>query len=141
MAASHGVIVPVQCEYLALEGLTQLMQTLRRVRGTLYPGLMIQGLVLTMFDPRTNLSSDVAAEVRKHFPGQVFKTVIPRSVRLAEAPSHGVPISAYDRSSTGALAYEALAREFLSRDGVRWGTGHSRAEEHHDKEKGPRSRS
>jgi chromosome partitioning protein len=119
MAATHGVIIPVQCEYLALEGLSSLTQTLHRVRAGLFPSLGIRGLVLTMYDSRTNLSQDVASEVRKHFPGQVFKTVIPRTVRLAEAPSHGKPISDYDRTSPGALAYQALARELLRGDGVR----------------------
>lgn len=119
VAASHGVIVPVQCEYLALEGLTQLMHTLRRVRASLHPSLSVRGLLLTMYDHRTNLSREVVEEVRQHFPGQVFKTVIPRSVRLAEAPSHGLPISAYDRNSSGGLAYLALAKEFLAVDGVR----------------------
>ena len=119
LAASHGVLIPVQCEYLALEGLTSLMETLRRVRLGLHPGLKIRGLLLTMYDGRTNLSQDVAAEVHKHFPGQVFQSVIPRSVRLAEAPSHGVPISAYDPSSTGAAAYRAMAAEVLRQDGAR----------------------
>ncbi len=116
MAASSGIIIPVQCEYLALEGLTQLMRTLQRVRASLYPTLNIRGLVLTMFDSRTNLSQDVVREVRRHFPGQVFQTVIPRTVRLAEAPSHGVPISSYDPKSTGAIAYHALARELVDGD-------------------------
>jgi len=118
MAAESGVIVPVQCEYLALEGLTQLVQTLGRVRSGLYPGLAIRGLVLTMFDARTSLSQQVADEVRSHFAGKVFRSVIPRSVRLAEAPSHGLPISAYDPSSPGGLAYRALAAELLHGDGV-----------------------
>jgi chromosome partitioning protein len=116
VAARDGVIIPVQCEYLALEGLTQLMQTLNRVRANLYPGLSIRGMVLTMFDARTNLSRDVVAEVRRHFPGQVFRSIIPRSIRLAEAPSHGLPISNYAPSSTGALAYKGLADELLEGD-------------------------
>jgi chromosome partitioning protein len=116
VAASAGVLIPVQCEYLALEGLTQLMQTLRRVQAGLFPGLSIRGLVLTMFDARTNLSRDVVQEVRRHFPEQVFNTVIPRTVRLAEAPSHGLPILAYDPKSTGAIAYEQLALELLNGD-------------------------
>jgi chromosome partitioning protein len=116
IAARDGVIIPVQCEYLALEGLTQLMQTLNRVRTNLYPGLSIRGMVLTMFDARTNLSRDVVAEVRRHFPGQVFRSIIPRSVRLAEAPSHGLPISNYAPASTGALAYKGLAKELLEGD-------------------------
>jgi chromosome partitioning protein len=116
MAAVDGVIVPVQCEYLALEGLGQLTQTIERVRSALFPDLIVRGVVLTMFDNRTNLSTDVVAEVSKHFPNQVFKSVIPRSVRLAEAPSYGLPISEYAPSSVGALAYEALAKELLKGD-------------------------
>jgi chromosome partitioning protein len=119
VAASSGVLIPVQCEYLALEGLTSLMDTIRRVRSSLHRGLKIRGLVLTMYDGRTTLSHDVAAEVRRHFPGQVFESVIPRSVRLAEAPSHGLPISAYDASSAGAAAYRALTEELLKGDGIR----------------------
>jgi chromosome partitioning protein len=118
MAAETGILIPVQCEYLALEGLTQLMQTLGRVRSGLFPGLAIRGLILTMFDARTSLSHQVADEVRSHFPGKVFKSVIPRSVRLAEAPSHGLPISAYDPSSPGGLAYRALAEELMRGDGA-----------------------
>ena len=116
MAAVDGVIVPVQCEYLALEGLGQLTQTIERVRSALFPDLIVRGVVLTMFDSRTNLSTDVVAEVNKHFPTQVFKSVIPRSVRLAEAPSYGLPISEYAPTSVGALAYEALAKELLKSD-------------------------
>ncbi len=119
VAARDGVIVPVQCEYLALEGLGQLTTTLQRIRSALFPELRVRGVVLTMFDPRTNLSSDVVAEVKRHFPGQVFNSVIPRSIRLAEAPSYGLPISAYAPSSMGAQAYEALAKELLKGDGVR----------------------
>jgi chromosome partitioning protein len=118
MAAMDGVIVPVQCEYLALEGLGQLTQTIERVRSLLFPELIVRGVALTMFDSRTNLSTDVVAEVNKHFPGQVFKSVIPRSVRLAEAPSYGLPISVYAPTSVGALAYEALAKELLKGDKV-----------------------
>ena len=116
MAAIDGVIVPVQCEYLALEGLGQLTQTIERVRSLLFPDLIVRGVVLTMFDSRTNLSTDVVAEVKRHFPEQVFKSVIPRSVRLAEAPSYGLPISAYAPTSVGAVAYEALAKELLKGD-------------------------
>jgi chromosome partitioning protein len=118
MAAMEGVIVPVQCEYLALEGLGQLTQTIERVRSLLFPELVVRGVVLTMFDSRTNLSTDVVAEVNRHFPDQVFKSVIPRSIRLAEAPSYGLPISAYAPTSVGAVAYEALAKELLISDGV-----------------------
>lgn len=119
VAAQDGVIVPVQCEYLALEGLGQLTQTIQRVRTALFPDIRVRGVVLTMFDSRTNLSTDVVTEVNKHFPNQVFKAVVPRSIRLAEAPSYGLPISAYAPSSVGAQAYEALARELLKGDGVR----------------------
>jgi len=119
IAAMNGVIVPVQCEYLALEGLGQLTQTIERVRSLLFPELMVRGVVLTMFDSRTNLSTDVVKEVSKHFPDQVFKSVIPRSVRLAEAPSYGLPISEYAPGSVGALAYEGLAKELLKGDKVK----------------------
>jgi chromosome partitioning protein len=118
LVAADGVLVPVQCEYLALEGLSSLVGTLQRARSGLAPRLSLRGIVLTMFDSRTHLSQDVVREVRRHFPGQVFRTVIPRSVRLAEAPSHGLPISAYDPRSTGGLAYQALTRELLGGDGV-----------------------
>jgi len=118
IAASHGVIIPIQCEYLALEGLTQLMKTLQRVRTSLFPALAIRGMLLTMYDSRTNLSKDVVDEVNKHFPGKVFGAIIPRSIRLAEAPSHGLPILAYDPGSPGATAYHTLALELLKGDGV-----------------------
>ena len=118
LAAFDGVIIPVQCEYLALEGLTQLFYTLKRVRSGLFPDLSIRGMLLTMFDRRTNLARDVVEEVRRHFPGKVFQTVIPRSVRIAEAPSHGLPISSYAPKSTGAVAYRSLAYEMLQGDGV-----------------------
>ena len=117
VAARNGVIIPVQCEYLALEGLGQLIQTIERVQSLLFPSLKVRGVVLTMFDPRTNLSSDVVDEVNNHFPGQVFKSIVPRSIRLAEAPSYGLPISAYSPSSVGAKAYEDLAKELLKGDG------------------------
>jgi chromosome partitioning protein len=118
IAARDGVLVPVQCEYLALEGLGQLTQTIERVRSSLFPELRVRGVILTMFDPRTRLSSDVVNEVKNHFPGQVFNSIVPRSIRLAEAPSYGLPISAYSPSSVGASAYEALAKELLEGDGV-----------------------
>lgn len=117
IAAREGVLVPVQCEYLALEGLGQLTQTIQRIQSALFPDLRVRGVILTMFDPRTNLSSDVVREVNNHFPGQVFKSVVPRSIRLAEAPSYGLPISAYAPASVGAQAYEALAKELLASDG------------------------
>ena len=116
MTAMDGVIVPVQCEYLALEGLGQLTETIERVRSALFPDLKVRGVVLTMFDNRTNLSSDVVREVSKHFPNQVFKSIIPRNIRLAEAPSYGLPISEYAPHSPGAEAYEALAKELLKGD-------------------------
>jgi chromosome partitioning protein len=118
VAAKDGVIIPVQCEYLALEGVGQLMQTLQRIRQSLYPSLKVRGVVMTMFESRAHLSSDVVGEIRKHFSSQVFNAIVPRSIRLAEAPSYGLPISAYAPSSTGAQAYSALARELLSGDGV-----------------------
>lgn len=116
VAAKDGVIIPVQCEYLALEGLSQLMTTLDHAKVSLNPDLKIRGLVMTMYDQRTNLARDVVEEVRRHFPGQVFQSIIPRNVRLAEAPSHGLPISAYAPQSTGGIAYRALADEVLSAD-------------------------
>jgi len=116
VAALNGVIIPVQCEYLALEGLGQLTQTLERVRTAIYSDLQVRGVVLTMFDSRTNLSNDVVAEVRRYFPEQVFNSVIPRSVRLAEAPSYGIPISVYDPKSSGGAAYQAFANEVLAAD-------------------------
>ncbi len=116
VASRDGVLIPVQCEYLALEGLGQMSQTIERVRSMLFPDLRVRGVILTMFDPRTNLSADVVKEVNNHFPGQVFKSVIPRSIRLAEAPSYGLPISAYAPASVGAKAYEALAKELLVGD-------------------------
>jgi chromosome partitioning protein len=118
VAAHDGVIIPVQCEYLALEGLGLLTQTLNRVRNALFPGLVIRGVLMTMYDGRTNLANDVVKEVRRYFPEQVFETLIPRSVRLAEAPSYGQPISNYAPNSPGAIAYAALAREVLEKDGV-----------------------
>lgn len=118
MAARDGVIIPVQCEYLALEGLGQLTQTLQLIRSGLFPELKVRGVVLTMFDVRTRLSTDVVTEVNRHFPEQAFRAVVPRSIRLAEAPSYGLPVSAYAPGSTGAHAYEALARELLTGDGV-----------------------
>lgn len=111
LCAADGILVPVQCEYFALEGLSDLMGTLRMVKRRLNPRLEIFGVALTMFDGRTNFSTQVAQEVRRHFPGKVFTTVIPRNIRLAEAPSHGMPITAYDRSSKGAIAYKAMAEE------------------------------
>ncbi|UCC61533.1 MAG: ParA family protein [Anaerolineae bacterium] len=117
-AAADGVIIPVQCEYLALEGLGDLLNTVRLVRENLNPRLRIRGLVMTMYDARTNLAQQVVDEVRRYFPGQVFETIIPRSVRLSEAPSYGEPILKHAPRSAGALAYAALTRELLLGDGV-----------------------
>ena len=111
LCASDAILVPVQCEYYALEGLSDLMATLRMVKKKMNPRLDIFGVALTMFDGRTNFSTQVAQEVRRHFPGKVFATSIPRNVRLAEAPSHGIPVTAYDRASRGAVAYRAMAEE------------------------------
>ena len=113
LCAADSILIPVQCEYYALEGLSDLMATLRAVKRRLNPRLEIFGVVLTMFDGRTNFSNQVAEEVRRHFPGKVFVSVIPRNVRLAEAPSHGIPVTVYDRSSRGAKAYLSLAEEIL----------------------------
>ena len=116
LAAADAVIIPVQSEYFALEGLSHLSQTIELVRRNLNPNLKLQGVVLTMFDIRTNLSKDVEAEVRRHF-GNTFQAVIPRSIRLSEAPSHGLPVQRYDPTSAGAIAYDQLAEELLaSRD-------------------------
>lgn len=111
LAAADSILVPVQCEYYALEGLSDLMATLRMVKRRINPRLEIFGVALTMFDGRTNFSTQVAQEVRRHFPGKVFAAVIPRNIRLAEAPSHGIPVTAYDRGSRGAAAYRAMAEE------------------------------
>lgn len=115
LCASDQVLIPVQCEYYALEGLSDLMTTLRAVKRVYVPTMDIFGLVLTMYDGRTNLSMQVAGEVRRHFPGKVFGAVVPRNVRLSEAPSHGLPITVYDRLSRGAEAYTKLAEEVVSR--------------------------
>ena len=114
-AASHGVIIPVQCEYLALEGLSLLLQTIQQVRDVLNDQLCIAGVLLTMYDSRTNLGQQVVAEVRNHFPAKTFAAVVPRNVRLGEAPSYGQSIATYAPASAGALAYKALAAEFLER--------------------------
>jgi chromosome partitioning protein len=117
LTAADAVIIPIQCEYYALEGLSQLIATINLVRNHLNPDLAIKGVVLTMYDPRTNLSTEVDAEVRKHLGAAVFDTVIPRSVRLSEAPSYGLPIALYRPDSKGAEAYAALAAELRERDG------------------------
>jgi chromosome partitioning protein len=117
LTAADSVLIPLQCEYYALEGLTQLLATLDLVRDNLNPRLAINGIVLTMYDARTNLSADVAAEARRHLGDLVYRAVVPRSVRLSEAPSHGLPIPRYSPESTGAMAYAALATELRARDG------------------------
>ncbi len=115
LTAADGVLVPLQCEYFALEGISELVSTIQRIQGGLNPRLAIAGILLTMYDDRTNLSKDVAEEIRSHFAGKVYDTVVPRNIRLAEAPSHGLPIFQYDIKSRGAEAYLALARELLRR--------------------------
>ena len=116
LCAADSALVPVQSEYFALEGLSDLMYTIRAVRRGLNPHLELEGVLLTMFDSRTNLALQVSEEVKKYFPGKVYSTVIPRNVRLSEAPSHGKPITAYDRTSRGYEAYTALAEEFLRKN-------------------------
>ena len=115
LCAADSILVPVQCEYFALEGLSDLMGTLRMVKRRINPRLEIFAVALTMYDGRTNFCAQVAEEVRRHFPGKVFLTVIPRNIRLAEAPSHGIPVTAYDKSSRGAIAYKAMAEEFKNK--------------------------
>ena len=115
LAAADTVLVPIQCEYYALEGVTSLMSTIQRVKRTFNPRLEIEGILLTMLDGRTNLGLQVVDQVKKHFRKEVFATMIPRNVRLGEAPSHGQPICLYDPKSTGAMAYEALAKEVIAR--------------------------
>ena len=116
LCAADAVLVPFQCEYYALEGLSDLLSTVRIVKARLNPDIQLEGLLLTMYDGRTNLSMQVAEEVKRHFPGKVFATVIPRNVRLSEAPSHGKPVNAYDVSSRGSMAYKMLAEEFLKQN-------------------------
>jgi chromosome partitioning protein len=119
LTAADAVLIPIQCEYYALEGLSQLIATVNLVRDHLHPELEIGGVLLTMFDARTNLSTEVASEVRRHLREAVFETIVPRSVRLAEAPSHGVPIALYRPESKGAQAYRRVAAEFRARRGPR----------------------
>ena len=123
LVASNSVLVPIQCEYLALEGVSELLDTLMRIRRTLNPELAIEGIVMTMHDERTTLSRQVTSDLRSFFGAQVFETIIPRNVRLAEAPSHGKPILIYDNRSSGARAYEKLAMEVLNSGQKRIGTG------------------
>jgi chromosome partitioning protein len=118
LVAADSVMIPMQCEYYALEGLSALLETVEKIRSLLNPGLRVEGLLRTMYDPRNNLSTQVSQQLVKHFGSKVYSTVIPRNVRLAEAPSHGLPALLYDRNSSGALAYLALAGEILRRDGA-----------------------
>jgi chromosome partitioning protein len=115
LVAADGVIVPIQCEYYALEGLSSLLDTVRQIQQMVNPGLQLEGLLRTMFDPRNNLANDVSRQLEEHFGERVYRTVIPRNIRLAEAPSHGVPAMHHDKTSSGALAYLALAGEMVRR--------------------------
>lgn len=117
LVAADAVIIPMQCEYYALEGLTALLETIEKIRKFLNPHLRVEGLLRTMYDPRNNLANQVSAQLLEHFGDKVYRTIIPRNVRLAEAPSHGMPIITYDRASRGALAYLALVGEMLNREG------------------------
>lgn len=128
LVASDSVLIPIQCEYLALEGVSELLDTLMRIRRTLNPALAIEGILLTMYDERTTLSRQVASDLRSFFGAQVFSTVIPRNVRLAEAPSHGKPIMFYDIHSRGAESYIQLAKEVISNGQKRAGTGPERSD-------------
>jgi chromosome partitioning protein len=119
LCAAHSVLIPMQCEYYALEGLSDLVQTLKKVRAHLNPSLEIEGLLRTMYDPRNTLAQNVTAELERHFGDKLFRTIIPRNVRLAEAPSHGIPALKLEAQSKGALAYLALAGEMLRRDEAR----------------------
>lgn len=116
LVAAQAVLIPMQCEYYALEGLTALVNTIRKVRETLNPPLQIEGLLRTMFDPRNRLDNEVSAQLKEHFGDKLFRTIIPRNIRLAEAPSHGKPVISYDMQSKGAQAYLALAGEMLRRE-------------------------
>jgi chromosome partitioning protein len=116
LVASDGVLIPLQCEYYALEGLSALVSTIRQIQGSRNASLEIEGIVRTMHDPRNNLTNEVSAQLIQHFNDQVFRTIIPRNVRVAEAPSHGLPVLLYDKSSRGAVSYLALASEFLRRN-------------------------
>jgi chromosome partitioning protein len=117
-AASSELFIPIQCEYYALEGVSQLLSNIKLVQGALNPDLEVGGVILTMYDGRTKLSSDVAAQVREYFGDKAFETVIPRSVKLSEAPSYGEPIESYAPMSSGGIAYRQLAKEFLKRQGL-----------------------
>jgi len=115
LAAANNVFIPVQCEYYALEGIGQLVETIKLIKNGINPELSISGIILTMFDTRTKLSASVVDEVKRYFPKEIFETIIPRNVKLSEAPSHGLPISSYDPSSSGAKAYNNLAKEVIKR--------------------------
>ncbi|GJM04258.1 MAG: chromosome partitioning protein ParA [marine bacterium B5-7] len=118
LVAANSIMIPMQCEYYALEGLTALLETIEKIRKYLNPDLKIEGLLRTMYDPRNNLATEVSAQLMEHFGEKVYRTIIPRNVRLAEAPSHGLAALTYDKSSSGAVAYLALAGEMLRRDGL-----------------------
>ena len=118
LVAANSVMIPMQCEYYALEGLTGLLETIEKIRKHLNPNLKIEGLLRTMYDPRNNLATQVSAQLIDHFGEKVYRTIIPRNVRLAEAPSHGLTALKYDKSSSGAVAYLALAGEILRREGI-----------------------
>ena len=128
LAASDSVLVPIQCEYLALEGVSELLDTLMRLRRSINPALAIEGILLTMYDDRTTLSKQVASDLRSFFGGQVFESVIPRNVRLAEAPSHGMPVIFYDIHSKGAESYIQLAKEVIANAQKRLGQGTQRSD-------------
>ncbi len=128
LAASDSVLVPIQCEFLAIEGVSELLDTLMRIRRTINPSLAVEGILLTMYDDRTTLSKQVSADLRSFFGGQVFETVIPRNVRLAEAPSHGMPVIFYDINSKGAESYIQLAKEVIANAQKRVGQGTERAD-------------
>jgi chromosome partitioning protein len=116
LCAATGVIIPVQCEYYALEGISQLLKTINLIQANLNPALIIEGLLLTMYDTRTNLSTQVAEEIREYFGGQVYQTYIPRNVRISESPSFGQPVIIYDRKSSGAQAYLSFTREVIKNE-------------------------
>jgi len=116
LVAADTVVIPTQCEYYALEGLSGLLETVRKIQQLLNPNLEIEGLLRTMFDSRNNLATQVSGQLMEYFGDKVYKTIIPRNVRLAEAPSHGLPVMMYDKSSAGALAYLALAGELIRRE-------------------------
>ena len=115
LSAANGLLIPIQCEYYALEGVTKLLESMKLVKSSLNPSLDVFGVLMTMYDKRTTLSNDVVAEVKKYFGNKMFKTVIPRSVKISEAPSHGLPIAMYSATNKGAIAYRGLAREVIRR--------------------------